>query len=532
MSIVVKSSNSKKRFVNKSLINIGTNPKCDFVIELDFDVLLTVQYNAQNEAALIANNFKNQNVLVNGTVLNKTSFDKICKITFKNSSEFVEIEITGEIDNDDSAIMNYNPMDFNPAIDGNSADEIKLQIEKIREPIEKARTSIIKQISYPMTELKNKIRANWRTSLVMHIALYITSLLSSFAVANYLMGLTVQESVRNIYLATNIPAWIAYSFVVMAICLMLKQGIFLQLNENTTKRSTINSKLAKNFMIWVSTIFIIGIYTVNLTYYSVISNFVMFSLFITIFFVGIMTALAISCGYFKANGAAYDVALHKYEFREDFEAVIKAYRTWIERYANSFSEKRQDKIKDKLLSLHIKAAVETIIGILTTPFLAYGVSNTLAICFPEAANWLRISGFRFSPIFLTLSTFLIIFAFFAFVNGFLINKKIQASQVIKQDGFIDFSQHAATIYGLEGTKKLESDKKLSFTIACSIVFIEFMMNISYFMSATGDDIRSVFLSFLAALVPTTLLVAETFILASTRFEIHAHDDIMSKIDKD
>jgi len=530
--IIIKSQDYKKKIAHKSLINIGTNPKCDFVIDLDYDVLLTVRYSEQDNIGIIANNFKNKNILFNGFPLEHETFDKNCKITFAKSDKFVEIEIGDELTEESETHTGYKPVELNLENEEDISDDMKLKIEKSRKPIEKARIEIIKQIAQPIEELKTKIKVNWRTSLIMHIALYITSLLSAFAVSNYLMGLSIQESVRNVYLATNVPAWIAYSLVIMAICLMLKQGVFLHFNEKQSKNPSTNSKIAKTFMLWASSIFIIGIYAVNLLYYSSISDFEAFSVFITVFFVGIMSILAIGCGYFKSNSSSYGSALHKYEFREDFEEVIKAYRTWINRYANSITDDKIRQIKNKLFGYHIKAWTETVIGILTTPVLAYGVSNTIAICFPEAANWVRISGLRFCPMFFVLSTFLIIFAFFAFVNGFVAIKKIQASQVIKLDGFTDFTLHGATIYGLEGTKKLEWDMKYSFTIACSIVFIEFMMNISYFMANTGEDIKSVFLSSLTAIVPTALLIAQTFILAGAKFDIFACEDIIAKIDKE
>ena len=282
----------------------------------------------------------------------------------------------------------------------------------------------------------------------------------------------------------------------------------------------------------ISSIFILAIYTVNLIYFSGISDFFGFALFITFFFTGIMTALAIACGYYKANGAAFGAMLNKYEFREDFEAVLKAYRIWIERYANCLTSAKINGIKDRHFSLQLWAGFEVLIGILTAPFLAYGVSNTLAMCFPEAAGWVRISGLRFSPIFLVLATFLIIFAFFAFVNAFVAGKKIQASQVIKQDGFSEYRHHGVSIYGIEGAKKLEYEQKLFLTIACSIVFIEFMMNVSYFMTEIGGEIEGIFLSFIAALVPTALLIAETLMLSATKFDIHACDELLAKLDKE
>ena len=164
--------------------------------------------------------------------------------------------------------------------------------------------------------------------------------------------------------------------------------------------------------------------------------------------------------------------------------------------------------------------------------MAYGVSNTLASCFPEAAGWIRISGLRFSPIFLVLATFLIIFAFFAFVNGFFANKKILASNVLKQDGFSNYIQHGVEIYGLEGVKKLDKEMRRSFVIGIAIVIIEFSMNVSYFMQEIGQDLSGMALSAVAALVPTALLIAETYMLSQTKFETFASEELLAKIDRD
>ena len=178
------------------------------------------------------------------------------------------------------------------------------------------------------------------------------------------------------------------------------------------------------------------------------------------------------------------------------------------------------------------AAGETIVGFLTAPVLAYGVSNTLAMCFPEAAGWIRIQGFRFSPVFLILASLMIAFAFFAFVSALTTIKKIQGSHVIKQDGYSDFRQHGVTIYGLEGTRKLNSDKAKMLYIGCAIVLIEFIMNVSYFISENGNDLKGLLVSFVAAFVPTAILIAETFILSVTKYEIFALEEVLAKIDKD
>ena len=313
---------------------------------------------------------------------------------------------------------------------------------------------------------------------------------------------------------------------------MLKQGVFIYLQNKLNKNTLKTSFIAEKFMLVTSGIFIIAFFVINLIYYTGMNKMPLFAALVSFMFTGVMSVLAAACGYFKSSSTEMTKELNKYEYREDFEAIIKQYQLWIEQYINSLSNTKISYIKDKIFNLQLKSTGETIIGILTAPFLAYGVSNTLAMCFPEAAGWIRISGLRLSPVFLVLATFLIIFAFFSFVNAFLCSKKLQASQVIKNDGFSDYMHHGVTIYGLQGARKLDIEKNRSLIIAICIIFIEFSMNISYFMTEIGGDLQGLFLSFVAALVPTALLIAETYMLSQTKFEIHVMDEINSKLDKD
>lgn len=533
MAVIISSSTLEKVFEDKNLINIGNNPKCDFQINVGYDVLLTVQFDKVTGKCFVANNFKNERILFKGNPLGKIEVTNICKIVFAGTNEFLSVKVDAGHKTVTSIESEELTEDDLKRIYGNDQATItRVKIEKQREPIEKARVAIIKQVAFSINELKNKIAANTRTNIFLHIAMFASAIVSSFAVANYLMGLTIEEAERYLYLPTNIKAWGIYAVIVSGICLMLKQGVYLSLQNNAVKEHVKTSHFAQNFMMFVSTIFILGIYAVNLIYFVNINNFLTFAIFISLFFVGIMTCLAISCGYFKCNSLEWSATLNKYEFREDFEAVLKAYRLWIDRYINSLSRTKLQNIKDRLFNLQLKASGEVVIGILTAPFLAYGVSNTLAMCFPEAAGWVRISGLRFSPVFLVLATFLIIFAFFAFVGAFTASKKIQGSEVIKQDGFSDYRQHGVNIFGIEGVRKLNADKNKFLAIAVTIICIEFTMNVSYFMTEIGGDLKGIGLSIIAALVPTALLIAETLMLSQTCFDMYACDELIAKIDKD
>lgn len=536
MAIIISTSTGEKTFTGYDIINIGTNPNCNVKLSIDFDLLISVQYNPETQKCLITNNFQSPKVQFKGKAIKRLEVGDVCKIMIADTNEFVGVKIVKEDMSRSKTISSIAQEDFTEAdikgLYGNDVNAVtKVKLEKQKEDIEKVRVGIIKEVGFAISDLKSKLGSNGRTKIFLHIAMLFSAMICAFGVSNYLMGLSIQESTNFLHLPTNIKVWGVYTILIYGICLLLKQGVclYLQNSQNNTGK---HNKIAEVFMLSLGLIFILGVYIVNLVYYMNLNDFLTFAIFISFFFTGIMAVLAISCGYFKCNEYEWNRDLNKYEYREDFESVIKSYRQWIERFVNSLSNSRIQYIKDKMFNMQIKSLGEVIIGIITAPFLAYGVSNTLAMCFPEAAGWVRISGLRISPVFLVLATFLIIFAFFTFVSAFTASKRIQGSQVIKQDGFSDYIQHGVTIYGLESVRRLEFEKKRSFTIAISIILIEFSMNVSYFMTEIGGDLKGILLSIVAALVPTALLIAETVMMSQTRFEIICCDELISKLDKD
>lgn len=537
MAVIITTSTEEKTFTGLDVINIGTSENCDLKLNIDFDLLVSVQFNPETQKCILINNFQSPRVTFRGKPIKRIEIGDICKLIITDTNEFIGVKIVKEDYSKSKTVTSIAQEDFTEAdikgLYGSDVNAVmKVKLEKQKEDIERERVGIIKQVGYAISDLKSKLSSNLKTTVFLHIAMLFSAMVCAFGVSNYLMGLSIQESSNYLHLPTNLKVWGIYTVLIYGICLLLKQGVYLYLQSNLQKEMSRANKLAEMFMLTFALIFVLGIYIVNLVYYMNLNDFLTFAIFISFFFSGIMAVLAISCGYFKCNETEWNLALNKYEYREDFEAVIKSYRQWIDRYINSLSRTKIQYIKDKLFSLQIKSGFEIIVGILTAPFLAYGVSNTLAMCFPEAAGWVRISGLRISPVFLVLATFLIIFAFFTFVNAFLASKKVQGSQVIKQDGYSDYRQHGVTIYGLEGVRRLEADKRRSFAIAISIIVIEFSMNVSYFMTEIGGDLQGILLSLVAALVPTALLIAETVMLSQTRFEINSCDELISKLDKD
>ena len=527
MTIVISTSQGEKVF-NKDVITVGTNPNCDVILNTGYDILLTLEYRANENKCSIINTFKSDKVLFKGQPIKKVDVSNVCKIMFGGSDEFLGVRVIADAPaHQAKTITSIGKEDLTEedikGLYGKDVNAVtKVKLEKQKEDLEDARVAIIKQVAFHINDLKQKLSTNSKTSIFLHIAMFFSSMICAFGVSNYLMGLEIKESANFLHLPTNIKVWGIYTILIYGICLQ----------SNIQKEMSKSAKLGQSFMLIFSLIFVLAIYVVNLIYYMNLNDFMTFAIFISFFFSGILAVLAISCGYFKCNGTEWSMTLDKYEYREDFESVIKTYRQWIERYINSLSNSKLQYIKDKMFNLQLKSVGETFVGILTAPFLAYGVSNTLAMCFPEAAGWVRISGLRISPVFLTLATFMIIFAFFSFVNAFFCTKKVQGSQVIKQDGFSDYQHHGVTIYGLEGVRRLNSEKNRSLTIGCAIIFIEFAMNVSYFMTEIGGDMQGIGLSLVAALVPTALLLAETLMLSQTKFDIYACDELLAKVDKD
>ncbi|MCD8378031.1 MAG: hypothetical protein LUB59_04495 [Candidatus Gastranaerophilales bacterium] len=506
MVVTISSKNNEKTFIDKEIINIGSNAGCDFVLNAGFDFILTLQYSSNTNRCTLLNNFNNTKILFKGQPIGqKLEFDKVCKLMIADSDEFISFKIS-------SGTKSYTQ---------NDADRAKAEIEE-------KRVSVVKQTGFAINDLKNRISLNFKESVFVHISLLLCSLVTAFGLANYLTGLEIEETKNFIHLPTNIKILAIFALIVFGLALTLKQGIYTMFQNKI--HSNPSAAPAQNFLIVVSSVFFAGIYTINLLYYININ--LIFAILISLFFTGLTVVLSCACGYFKSSGQNLSFELNKYEYREDFELVMNEYRSWIEYYINSLSNAKIRNIKDKLFNLQLKSAGETVLGILTAPFLAYGVSNTLAMCFPDAAGWVRISGLRLSPVFLVLATFLIIFAFFSFVNAFLATKKIQGSNVIKQDGFSNYIVHGVDIFGIQGVNKLVSEQTRSLVIGCSIIFIEFTMNTSYFFTEIGGDLQGILLSIIAALVPTALLIAETYMLSQTKFEIYAGEELIAKIDKD
>ena len=522
MSFSIITKTSEQTFKDKNCVSVSSQNNSDCVLNFGFSFLLSIKYDAVSGKCLLLNVSGSENLLFKGQPLpQQLIVEKMCKIMVKNSDDYIIIKVNKPANSTVTTTSQNN----------NSVNTITTQLDKMKAEIEKVRVSIIKQTAYAINDIKHKISMNSKTGILLHIGLFVASVILAFGVSNYFTGLPLKEAGNMIQMPVNIKFLAAFAVILYGIGLILKQGTFLFLQNRIHKANAANSVSEKTLII-LSSLFFAGIYVINILYYLTPGAMNLFAILMPLFFTFTCTAIAIGCGYFKCDSIELSKKLNEYEYREDFEQVMQRYRIWIEKFVYSLSHTKINNIENKLFSLQIKSVGEIVLGIMTAPFLAYGVSNTLAMCFPEAAGWVRISGLRISPVFLVLATFLIIFAFFSFVNGFTTNKKIQASNVLKVDGFSDYLQHGTDIFGLQGVKKLDTEMRRSFIIGLCIIFIEFSMNISYFMQEIGGDLGGLLLSCVAALVPTALLIAETYMLSQTKFETYVCDGVLAKYDRD
>lgn len=532
MAFIIITKNYEKTFADKEIVNICSKDGFDLKLDVDYDCMLSVQYDSRLNKCSVINQFNNDKFLFKGKPLpQKLDVDKVCKIMLDGTDEFVTIKMIGESVNTMLSDEDLTEDDLKDVYGSEVNASARLKIEKRKSQIEQARIAITKEVAYEINDLKHKLSMNSKSGIVMHIVLLLSSLLCAFGVSNYILGLPLKSAGSVIQMPANLKLIAVYMLIIYSIGLILKQGVFLYL-QNKSGEDNITSVAAEKFMLVLPVLFYAAVYFVNVLYYMSSNALPIFSVLMSLFFVVTAATLALGCGYLKYNNVTLSKDLDKCEYREDFEKVVKEYQQWIERFVNNLSNSKIRNIKDKIFMLQLKSIGEITLGILTAPFLAYGVSNTLAMCFPEAAGWIRISGLRFSPVFLVLATVMIIFAFFAFVNAFTCNKKIQASNVLKKDGFSNYLQHGVEILGLQGVKKLDVEMRQSFVIGLIIIGIEFSMNVSYFMQEMGGDLGGMLLSGLAALVPTAILIAETYMLSTTKFETFACDELIAKIDRD
>ena len=554
MTVTITSKDNEKSFNDSNVINIGTLPNCHFKLNIPGEFIISLQ-RMDNGKWQVVNNLKNSDVLFRGQPIgNSIIIGSLCKLMIANTDEFISIKITEgglnpkvvpgslELANRKSSEQirrqekktismieeeDLTEQDIESLYGSGSGVQAKLKIDRRKADIDRRRALITKEIAYKANDLRQRLSHNEILLSILNAFIIIVP----FTMAYILKDIIVVVDSKD--MQAKILFLVAVAFIVLSF--LLKQGQYLTLqNKNRRKQITDSSKLIQrlSMLVSVGTFAVILIFCIaELLFHQynfpiLVSHMLILCTFLCIFF-------GLFAGFTQNIIAETGEELDSYESREDFQAIVKDYQQWISLFVNNMGKKKLKSITEKIFGLQIKAAGEYVLGFITAPFLAYGVSQTLAECFPEAAAWVRLSaGFKFSPIFLTLATLMICFAFHCFSTSFATTKRILASNVIKQDGFSDYNVHGVLIHGVESSKNLKKEAKKFFLIAISVVVIELTMNVSYFAGVMGGDVMGVVLSVIAALVPTAILIMETNMLGNTKFEIIMKEELLDKVDKD
>ena len=552
MAITISTNESSKTF-NKNVINVGNQQNCDVIVNSTESFVISIQVKPDKSGFSVINVFGNQKILFRGQPMGQSlSVTKACKLMIDGTDDFVAIKLqtaaapvnqtpvpqprpsAPAVTMTQIAEQDFDEEDIRELYGDNVNAATKIKLDKRKMDIESRRAAILKEISYYLDDAKKKIMANGNAEKFLAVALIAAPVILAASLSDAIQHLiSVPANVKSFF-PVHMRLLVGIAILMYVTALSLKQGIFLHLQDKlqkTVKQKT--GSIAKVFMTMLPVAIILLMCGVVLLFYFSDQVMEQGQAMTALISIAALFLCALAAGYFKSTMTEAVIQLDEYENREDFKKVLVDYQQWIGLFINNLSSVKLRNIRDKGFNLKLKAAGEVVLGILTSPFLAYGVSNTLAMCFPEAAGWIRISGLRFSPVFLVLATFLIIFAFFSLTSAFVSTKRVNGAEVIKNDGFNNYMYHGVDIFGTEAVKKLKSEGFRAFIIALSIIVIEFTMNVSYFMKEIGGgEWGGIFLSFVAALVPTALLVAETFMLSHTQYEIHTTNEILSRLDKE
>ena len=205
MAFTISTKNKEKTFNDKELVNICSKDGFDFKLDVDFDCMLAVQYDANTNKCTVLNQFNNDRFLFKGKVVPaKLEVDKVCKIMIDGTDDYITIKTIGSSLNTKLAEENLTESDLKDLYGEDVNVNARLKIEKRKAELEQVRIAITKDTDNEINDLKHKLSMNSKSGVVLHIALLIMSLVSSFGVSNYLTGLPLEDAQNIIQMPTNL----------------------------------------------------------------------------------------------------------------------------------------------------------------------------------------------------------------------------------------------------------------------------------------------------------------------------------------
>ena len=247
MSFSIITKTSEQTFKDKNCVSVSSQNNSDCVLNFGFSFLLSIKYDAVSGKCLLLNVSGSENLLFKGQPLpQQLIVEKMCKIMVKNSDDYIIIKVNKPADSTVTTTSQNN----------NSVNTITTQLDKMKAEIEKVRVSIIKQTAYAINDIKHKISMNSKTGILLHIGLFVASVILAFGVSNYFTGLPLKEAGNMIQMPVNIKFLAAFAVILYGIGLILKQGTFLFLQNRIHKANAANSVSEKTLIILSSLFFV------------------------------------------------------------------------------------------------------------------------------------------------------------------------------------------------------------------------------------------------------------------------------------
>ena len=225
LTIITKDSNQT---FNKNEISISSQKGYDCFVNLNFPFVLKLHYDEKTGKWVLINESRALNLLFKGQPLPpRLDIEKMCKLMVKDSDEFITIKVLQTQQQNGDIIQEQTQTQNVQQVCNDTFSTAKSELENRKAAIEKARVAIIKQVSYAINDLRHKISMNSKAGIFLHIGLFIASVILSFGVSNYLMGLPLKDAGTMIQMPVNIKLLLVYTVIIYALGLVLKQGMYL-----------------------------------------------------------------------------------------------------------------------------------------------------------------------------------------------------------------------------------------------------------------------------------------------------------------
>ena len=204
MKVVIKFGDNLKEFENQDTIVIGSSVGSDFEVPnmASTDVIKMVYAEKYNNYVLM-NVSQNKELLCNGKTFSKLLVNKMFTIAGTGLPKSIEVEviIDSSLDASNNQEMSMQNNNLRPNVQTARASAQGKDV--FDHDVERQRIAIIKEIGFKLLELKANIKSAGITTFVLNVAMVILSVVSSFAITNFLLGFKIDNTSSVLNLTTN-----------------------------------------------------------------------------------------------------------------------------------------------------------------------------------------------------------------------------------------------------------------------------------------------------------------------------------------